>query len=151
MRALLAVCLWFATSVYAQGIVLDPGPGTKYLAQWCGGQFVNEYAEGFTDAGPATTVRVWTSCHGSGRGSKNHYYVACWHVVFDWNGVQLSAQFLNAGSWLQGNPPVACQADINPAAEFYHLDADGNADASLYTVQLPNTGVYRAVLEYPIP
>lgn len=144
MKAILLAFLLCASSAFAQS-VLDPGPGTDYLAASCGGQTINEYAAGFDAAGmPTAVVRVQTSCHGSGRAAKNHYYFTCARVTFDWNGAKLSQELINAGGWLQGQAYVPCDAAIDPLATFEWTDADGNL-WTMVTAVFPNG--YRAALQ----
>lgn len=54
--------------------LLDPGPGyPTYLSHSCGGVQTHGGATGFDAAGNVVTQqRFFTSCPGSGRGSKNH-------------------------------------------------------------------------------
>jgi hypothetical protein len=146
MKTILTAVLLFASSAFAQSVVLDPGPGTNYLATSCGGQTVNEYAAGFDAAGmPTAVVRVQTSCHGSGRAAKNHYYFTCARITFDWNGIKLSQELINAGGWIQGQAYVPCDVVIDPLATFDWLDADGNVVGTLITGGFPNG--YRAALQ----
>ncbi len=141
--ALLAMTL--ASPASAATIVLDPGPGTDYLGVWCGGQNVSEYAQGFDAGYAATAVKVTTSCHGSGRGSLNHYYIACWDVTFFPNGTIQSRTLINSGSWLQGHPAIACDATLDPAAVFVNQAANGDVLATLSTALVGTEN--RAVLE----
>jgi len=141
-----SMALTFASLASGAPIVLDPGPGTDYLGVWCGGQNVNEYAQGFdADDNAVATVEVTTSCHGSGRGSPNHYYIACWAVTFLPDGSILSRTLINSGQWTQGHPAVSCDASIDPAAVFVSEGGQGEVFANLSTA-LTGT-VYRAVLE----
>jgi uncharacterized repeat protein (TIGR01451 family) len=130
----------------AATIPLDPGPGTDYLGIWCGGQQVNEIATGFDALGYATTlVKVTTTCHGSGRGSPNQYYLACWTVGFGPDGSIQSKTWLATNHWGQGNPAIPCPVSADPAAVYDHLDGAGNFPAALSTSVTNN--VDRAVLD----
>ncbi|MGH8265034.1 MAG: hypothetical protein ACRETU_13900 [Steroidobacterales bacterium] len=121
--------------------VLDPGDGRQYLQNWCGGQTVNEYAQGFNDTGNAlAAVKVTTRCSTGGRGTKPRTYLACWMVTFDDNGAILNQEYVNSGSWVQGNPPTNCALVLDPAATF------ARDDRATLTTSLVGT-LYRAVLE----
>lgn len=145
MRTLLIAILMFSSNVFAQS-VLDPGPGTDYMVQWCGGQTVNEYAEGFDSAGmPTTIVRVQTICNGSGRGSRSTYYFSCSRVTFDWTGAKINQEFINSGSWLRGRAYIPCDAVTDPLATFDYVDANGNVTGTLSTGLFPSG--YRATLQ----
>ena len=136
----------FAPMANAATTVLDPGPGTDYLGIWCGGQQVNEIATGFDSLGYATTlVKVTTTCHGSGRGSPNQYYLACWTVGFAPDGTIQSKTWLATNHWVQGNPAIPCPVSADPAAVYNHVDGAGNFPETLGT-SLTN-GVDRAVLD----
>ena len=68
-------------------VVLNPGPGTQYLAAWCGGQSINEYAIGWlSDSTARTQVVVSARCSSGGRGAKVRTISTCWTVDFDRNG-----------------------------------------------------------------
>ena len=143
----LAAGLWAAWPIPASAapIVLDPGPGTDYLGIWCGGQQVNEIASGFdAAANPTALVKVTTTCHGSGRGSPNQYYLACWTVTFSRAGAILSKEWLATNHWVQGHPAVPCPVAADPAAVFTDTDGAGQFPATLSTA---TTGAYRAVLD----
>jgi hypothetical protein len=129
--------------------VLDPGPGTGYLSVWCGGQTVKEIATGFDAAGDATTlVTVATTCHGSGRGSPNQYYMACWNVTFAEDGTIQSKVWQATNHWVQGNPAIPCPSSADPAAVYTFTDGAGQFPATLTTQSIgTSTTNYRAVLE----
>jgi uncharacterized repeat protein (TIGR01451 family) len=136
----------FAAMAHAATTVLDPGPGTDYLGVWCGGQQVNEIATGFDAAANAVTlVKVTTTCHGSGRGSPNQYYLACWTVTFAQDGSILSKVWLATNHWVQGNPAIPCPVPADPVAVYTYEDGAGNFPATLSTALI--NVVYRAVLE----
>jgi hypothetical protein len=134
--------------------VLDPGPGTQYLAVSCGGQSVTEAATGFDASNFAQTqVEVRTSCHLSGRGSKTRNYVACWTVHRDLNTVIVGKEKILASSYLTGATPVVCPR-VDQGAVYRLEDGSGNALASLSTIQIHSvygqiTTVNRAVLDTP--
>jgi uncharacterized repeat protein (TIGR01451 family) len=139
----------FAATANAATIVLDPGPGTDYLGVWCGGQHVNEIATGF-DAGAdaVALVKVTTTCHGSGRGSPNQYYLACWTVTFAQDGGILSKEWLATNHWRQGQTAIPCPVPADPAAVYTNQDEAGNVLATLSTELIgASSAVYRAVLE----
>jgi uncharacterized repeat protein (TIGR01451 family) len=136
----------FAAMANAATTVLDPGPGTDYLGIWCGGQTENEIATGFdTAANAVTLVKVATTCHGSGRGSPNQYYLACWTVTFAQDGSIVSKVWLATNHWVQGNPAIPCPVPADPAVVYTHEDGAGNFPATLSTALIGST--YRAVLE----
>jgi hypothetical protein len=152
MKALVMALLGLTLASHASAatIVLDPGPGTDYLGVWCGGQSVNEYAQGFDAANYAVTaVKVTTSSHGSGRGSPNHYYIACWAVTFFPNGAIQSRSPINSGSWIQGNPAVSCNATLDPVAVFESQAPSGDVLATLSTALVGTEE--RAVLDAASP
>lgn len=121
--------------------VLDPGDGRQYLQNWCGGQQVNEYAEGFNSTGNAlAAVKVTTRCSTGGRGTKPRTYLSCWLVTFDDNGAILDQEYVNSGSWLQGTPPMSCALVLDSAATF------PRDDGATLSTSLVGTA-YRAVLE----
>ncbi len=131
----------------AASVVLDPGPGTDYLSVWCGGQTVSEIATGFdASANPVTLVKVATTCHGSGRGSPNQYYLACWGVTFTDAGAIDSKTWLATNHWSQGNPSIPCPVAADPAATFTATDGAGNFPDVLSTT-LASGSQYRAVLD----
>ena len=139
--------MMFATMAHAATTVLDPGPGTDYLGIWCGGQAEHEIATGFDAAANAVTlVKVSTTCHGSGRGSPNQYYLACWTVTFAQDGSIFSKVWLATNHWVQGNPPIPCPVPADPAAIYTYEDGAGNFPDTLSTAVQTN-GEYRAVLE----
>jgi hypothetical protein len=129
--------------------VLDPGPGTDYLSISCGGQTVNEVAHGFDAAGdPVTQVAVATTCNGSGRGSLNQYYLACWTVTFTADGAIQSKVWQATNHWVQGDPAVPCPVSSDPTALFTFTDGAGNYPETLSTGQFGTTTIaYRAVLD----
>lgn len=129
--------------------VLDPGPGTDYLGIWCGGQKVNEIATGFDAAANAVTlVKVTTTCHGSGRGSANQYYLACWTVRFGQDGGIVSKVWLATNHWVQGHPTIPCPVPADPAAVYPYADGAGNFPETLSTALVgASNAVYRATLE----
>lgn len=124
--------------------VLNAGPSTNYLSIVCGVPTVNSVAEHFDDTGqPVAIVRVVTSCHGSGRGSRNHYYMACARVTWSSNGAGIvSQEGITSGNWLQGNPAVPCSVYADPTAVYTRDDG-----GTLSTSTLPNGT--RAVLTLP--
>ncbi|MFN7951369.1 MAG: hypothetical protein U0610_06570 [bacterium] len=137
----------FASLGRAETRVLDPGPGTDYLSVWCGGQTVNEIATGFDAAANAVTlVKVATTCHGSGRGSPNQYYLACWSVTFADDGIIESKQWLATNHWAQGQPSIPCPVGADPSAVYTATDGAGNFPETLSTGQ-PSSTEYRALLE----
>ena len=144
--AAMALCIGAAD---AATTVLDPGPGTGYLSVWCGGQTVKEIATGFDAAGDATTlVTVATTCHGSGRGSPNQYYMACWNVTFAEDGTIQSKVWQATNHWVQGNPAIPCPTSADPAAVYSFTDGAGHFPATLSTQSVgTSTTNYRAVLE----
>jgi hypothetical protein len=149
MLAMLVVMALCIATASAATTVLDPGPGTGYLSIWCGGQAVREIATGFDAAGNATTlVTVATTCHGSGRGSPNQYYLACWNVTFAEDGTIQSKVWQATNHWVQGNPAVPCPAPADPAAVYTFTDGAGHFPATLSTQSVgTSTTNYRAVLE----
>jgi len=145
LAVLLSSC---AAMSHAATTVLDPGPGTDYLATSCGGQAVNEIATGFdASANAVTLVKVSTTCHGSGRGSPNQYYLACWTVTFGQDGVIASKLWLATNHWVQGNPAIPCPVPADPAAVYTHTDGAGNFPATLSTAPVGTSSSYRAVLD----
>jgi uncharacterized repeat protein (TIGR01451 family) len=150
MRALLLAVLMatFAAQADASTTVLDPGPGTDYLNVWCGGQTVNEIATGFDAAASAVTlVKVGTTCHGSGRGSPNQYYLACWTVTFGRDGNIVSKLWLATNHWQQGQPSIPCPVPADPGATYTYADGAGNFPATLSSALVGTSPAYRAVLE----
>lgn len=141
MKALIAILIALASyAVLAATTVLDPGDGRQYLQNWCGGQKVNEYAQGFNDTGNAlAAVKVTTRCSTGGRGTKPRTFFSCWLVTFDDNGTILNQEYVNSGSWLQGSPPMNCALVLDPAATF------ARDDGATLSTSLVGT-VYRAVL-----
>jgi uncharacterized repeat protein (TIGR01451 family) len=137
-----------AATADAASVVLDPGPGTAYLAVWCGGQQVNEVATGF-DAGAyaVTLVSVATTCHGSGRGAPNQYYLACWTVRFGPDGSIAAKEWLATNHWRQGSPAQACPLSADPAAVYTQTDAAAEVLATLRTERIGSASAYRAVLD----
>jgi hypothetical protein len=132
-----------ATAAFAATTVLDPGDGRQYLQNWCGGQLVNEYAQGFDEASNAlTAVKVTTRCSTGGRGTKPRTYLACWLVTFDGQGAIINQEVVNTGSWVQGQPPLSCALVLDAAAAFTR------DDGATLTTTLVGTTV-RAVLEMP--
>jgi len=153
------ILIGFALGAMIQGanaatLVLNPGDGKQYLANWCGGQKIDEIAEGFNvDATISTIVKVQTTCSTGGRGSVPKTFMACWRVTFSRDGAIVNQEFLNSGSWRRGSPSVQCAASYDVDAFF--VDIDG---ANLYTVLIPlinhpyqstYSDGYRAVLETP--
>lgn len=136
-------------TVMAASAVLDPGPGTDYLGIWCGGQRVNEVATGFDQDGNAqTVVKVSTTCNGSGRGSRNQYYLACWTVTFGRDASIVSKQWLATNHWVQGNPAIPCPVPDDSTAVYSYQDGAGNFPATLSTAQTGgSSGEYRAFLD----
>jgi len=139
----------FGNHANAATTVLDPGPGTDYLGISCGGQTVNEIATGFDPAANAVTlVKVATTCHGSGRGSLNQYYLACWTVTFAEDGGLLSKEWQATNHWVQGTPAIPCPVPADPAAVYTFENGSGSLVATLSTASIGTTSpVYRAVLE----
>lgn len=132
-----------AGAALAATTVLDPGDGRQYVQNWCGGQQVNEYAQGFDEAAKAiAAVKVTTRCSTGGRGTKPRTYLACWLVTFDDTGTVINQEFVNSGSWLLGSTPLSCALVLDPAAVFKRDDG-----AALSTALVGTT--YRAVLELP--
>lgn len=124
-------------------IVLNPGSGLKYMANWCGGQSVNEYANGFdVNGNPTAVVVVGTSCHGSGRGSKNHYYRSCSISTFDLDGTLLSIQKIGQVSWLQGGTAPSCGITYGAGTAY-----EDDLSNLLYTDYI--SGYARAILSKP--
>ncbi len=138
-----------AAAAPAATMVLDPGPGTDYLAQSCGGQTVNEIGAGFDANGNAMTlVKVSTTCHGSGHSSPNQYYLACWTVGFDRGGAIASKLWLATNHWQQGNPAIPCPVAPDPSAVYTSTDGAGNFPATESTTLVGTSSqTYRAVLE----
>ena len=69
------------TVAAAETIVLGPDPYVSYLPRWCGGNHPNTYVTGFAPEGLITgEVYHWTSCGGSGRGSRTTLYTS-WHSI----------------------------------------------------------------------
>jgi uncharacterized repeat protein (TIGR01451 family) len=92
-------------------------------------------------------VEVGTTCHGSGRGSPNQYYLACWTVGFAPDGHIDSKTWLATHHWVQGHPALPCPT-TDPAAVYTHADGAGNFPATLSTARIGTTNAfYRAVLE----
>jgi hypothetical protein len=140
-----------AAFAHADTLVLDPGPGTDYLTQWCGGQTESEIATGFDASSNALTlVQVATTCPGSGHSSPNQHYLACWTVSFDLSGVIVSQAWLATNHWQQGHPAIPCPgAAPDPAAVYPHADGAGNFPATLSTGPVGTGNAYRAVLGRP--
>lgn len=111
-------------------LVLDPGNGRDYLVYWCGGQGVNEYAEGFDveNANVIAAVIVTARCNGSGRGARMQYHKACWQVTFDFAGNIVDKQLFGTVHWQQGGTPPSCGLPyaIDASATFTIDDQDGN-------------------------
>jgi hypothetical protein len=154
MKSLIGISLVASAAAVAATTVLDPGPGTQYLAPSCGGQSVSEAATGFDASGFAQTqVEVRTTCHGSGRGAKSRTYVACWALHRDLNTVIVGKENILSGSYLAGSTPVACPA-VQQDAVYRLEDGSGNLSATLSTIQVQSvygqiTTVNRAVLDTP--
>ena len=144
MRLLIVTTLaLMAGAALAAATVLDPGDGRQYLQNWCGGQQVNEYAQGFDEAGKAiAAVKVTTRCSTGGSGTKPRTYLACWLVTFDDTGTIINQEFVNSGSWLMGRTPLSCALVLDPAAVFTRDDGSALSTALVGTT-------YRAVLELP--
>lgn len=142
--AIATVLACFALLARAQTItVLNPGPGTSYMATSCGGQSVNAVAEDFNDSGqPVTLVTVSTRCGLSGRGAKSRNYLTCARVTYSVNGLSIvGKEIIASGSWLAGSPStVFCPAA--DAGAVYIRDA-----AMLSTSSFPSGS--RAVLTQP--
>jgi uncharacterized repeat protein (TIGR01451 family) len=152
MKALLLGVLMAMSSALSTAgtFVLDPGPGTDYLGVWCGGQTVNEIATGFDAAtgNAQTLVKVATTCHGSGRGSPNQYYLACWTVGFARDATIATKLFLATNHWVQGQPAIPCPVPADTAAVYTATDGAGNFPATLSTTLVgTSSSAYRAVLE----
>ena len=154
MKSYLVLLLCASATAFAATTVLDPGPGTQYLAPSCGGQSVTETATGFDASSLAQTqVEVRTTCHGSGRYAKSRNYVACWSVHRSLDAVIVSKENNLSGSYLTGSKAVVCPPVDKDAV--YRLDDDSGAlRASLSTIQVHSvygqiTTVNRAVLDTP--
>lgn len=122
-------------------VVFDPGPGyPTYLSHSCGGVQASGGATGFDAAGNVVTQqRFFTSCHGSGRGSKNHYYAAVREVVFLQTGQIVSSTPVGAEcSWLQGSPSPGCDftVDVNATYTWNTAIAGTTTVASGYVAYL---------------
>ena len=84
MKTLLGLLALTVSSAQAGTLILDPGPGTQYLANWCGGQSINEYAAGFNaDSTAHAILEVSARCSSGGRGGSTRTYYACWSLDFD--------------------------------------------------------------------
>jgi hypothetical protein len=135
VKALILIAALISTAAEAQSVTVL-NPGKPYLAQSCGGQTVNEYANGLN---PLTAgVTVTTRCNGSGRGSKSRSYINCYLMQFGLEGDRISSVLVGSGSWLQGAPAYQCPFNTNPAYSW----TDG--DTALTTESV--AAVYRAVL-----
>ena len=132
-------------------VVLNPGFGTAILGVSCGGQRVNAVAEGFNANGtPSTIITVTTTCSGSGRASKNHYYKACARATYSVDGLSmLSLEKLGSGSWIAGQSPYFCPVSTDAGAVYQWLDDNGVPidSRTLTTVFILNLS--RAVLTLP--
>jgi hypothetical protein len=84
ISALLAAAL--ALPALAATTMLDPGDGRQYLAQWCGGQDIQNVATGFTNHQAATLLEVSARCSTGGRGGGQRTYRACWVVSYALDG-----------------------------------------------------------------
>lgn len=125
MRLLMAGWVWMLFAGLASAepvtVVLNPGPGyPAYLSHSCGGVQVNGGATGFDTAGNVVTQhRFFTSCSGSGRGSKNHYYASVWQIVFLQTGQVVSSTPVGSEcSWLQGSPSPGCDFTVDVNATY---------------------------------
>jgi hypothetical protein len=136
-------------------IVLDPGDGRQYLANWCGGQGVNEYAGGFDSANNAqTAVIVSARCSTGGRGSSPRTYVKCWVVAFDLSGVILSKQPYGGYTVYRGVVTGSCSLPftVDAAQSFTLYDDNAQPIVTLATAQFAAQyaaygPVYRAYLQ----
>lgn len=121
MAGLTAMLLAGIASAEPVTIVLNPGPGyPTYLSHSCGGVQNNGGATGFDAAGNVVTQhRFFTSCSGSGRGSKNHYYASVWQIVFLQTGQIVSSTPVGTEcSWLQGSPSPGCDFTVDVDATY---------------------------------
>jgi hypothetical protein len=84
IAALLAAAL--ALPTLADTTMLDPGDGRLYLAQWCGGQDIQNVATGFMDHQATTLLQVSARCSTGGRGGAQKTYRACWLVNYALDG-----------------------------------------------------------------
>ncbi len=143
--SLLASFLLAGVASASTTTIFNPGDSRDYLTNWCGGQSLNEYAEGFTASSTVSTiVRVTTTCSIGGRGTKTRTYVACWRDTFTQGGTLLTKSLINSGSWLQGSTPVACAATYNPSDVFLLKDATGTTMGTLGSMM--TSAGYRAYL-----
>lgn len=121
--------LMAAISTHASTIVLEPGDGRQYLIYWCGGQGVNEYAEGFDTQGAnvLTALIVTARCSSGGRGARNRYHKACWQLTYDLSGVLVDRLAFGTVTWLQGQSPPDCGLPyaIDASAVFTLDDQNG--------------------------
>ena len=137
MNKSLALLVLVAVVAYASETLLDPGPGTLYLANWCGGQAISEVAVGFNADGSVRTILdVSARCPtGTGRLRKTVTYRACWFVDFDRDGEQLGETYLGA---------IACP-EYDPSAVYEQDGIVLTTTAVTYVSGAPRVG-YRAVL-----
>lgn len=151
MKRMLLLGLILATTqaMAETSIVLNPGNGRDYLLYWCGGQSVQEYADGFDTAGNAvTTVIVSASCNGSGRASRNHYYKTCSRVTFDTVGNRLTVDKIGSVSWVQGQPAPSCGADADPSI-VDHFGGLTLSTGTVFTGVQGSAYANRAILTIP--
>ena len=137
MKVLLLALSLLSAPALADTFILDPGPGTLYLARWCGGQSIDEVATGFNAGGTANVVlRVSARCSTGGRGTHPKTYTAVWSVTFFRDGE--IAYALPGGTW-----------PADPLATFTDTDGALLSTTTVYYVSGSARYGYRAVLSTP--
>jgi hypothetical protein len=152
MKKILCILALFCGYAQAQtSIVLNPGPGTDYMATSCGGQSVNAVAVDIgVDGNPVTIVTVTTRCGLSGRVAKSRTYLTCAYASYTPDGLtRFPPQLIFSGSSLSGTPMVACPVGADASAVYDWTDASGNVvDARTLSTAVVS-GKTRAVLTLP--
>ncbi len=149
MKLIILALLLTCAAARAETItMLDPGPTWDYMPNWCGGTKLDEIAEGFDAAGNVVTIVTdSTRCNTGGRGSKARTFFVCYRVTFQ-EGAVISRELLTQASWVQGQPPIPCAVQADPAAIY--TDAAGR---TLTSAQISGAlvygPVYRAFLGTP--
>jgi hypothetical protein len=138
MKTLPALSLLLvSTFAHADERLLDPGAGTQYLAQWCGGQNINEIATGFNaDSSASTLVQVSAKCSTGGRGGGTKTYYACWRVDFDRLGQIVDRQHI-------GNVPCP---ETDPSATYTDVDGAVLSTTVVTYISGSQRQGYRAIL-----
>lgn len=150
MRTPLTLSLLLALSCARSEMLtmLDPGPSGAYMPNSCGGTKLDEVAEGFDAAGNVVAIVTDTTrCSTGGRGSRPRTFMACYRVTFQ-EGAVISRELLTSASWVQGQPPVPCAAQPDPAA-LYTDNLGRTLSTALISGSLTYGSVYRAFLGAP--